>query len=182
MAGYNNTVPFFERYAVKRVVLLAFLLALNACATNTSGIGANVTHCCADSEDITFTVVPENIPAFLGPLMVSNLSVAFAGKGLQPVMEDADLAITLSYEQIDLNQQNVKDDFGEHIAPGGEVRFIAKMVVEVRKTGTEKIMWAGSIQRTHTISPGEYMHTGNASIALLDAFNELLIEYPGNAK
>jgi hypothetical protein len=167
---------------VKKVVLLAFLLVLNACATNSSGIGGNVTHCCADADDVTFTVVPENIPVFLGPLMVSNLSVAFAGKGLQPVMEDADLAITLRFEQIDLTQENAKDDFDEHISPGGEVRFIAKMIVEVRKTNKDKIMWSGSIQRTHTVSPGEYMHTGNASIALLDAFSELLSEYPGKTK
>jgi hypothetical protein len=167
---------------VKRAVLLAFLLVINACATNPSGMGSSVTQCCADAEDVTFTVAPEDIPAFLGPLMVSNLSVAFAGKGLQPVVEDADLAITLRFEQIDLTQQNAKDDFDEHLSPGGEVRFIAKMVVEVRKTGTDRIVWSGSIQRTHTISPGEFMHTGNASLSLLDAFNELLIDYPGHSK
>jgi hypothetical protein len=164
---------------VKRAVLLAFLLVLNGCATGLSGIGSNVTECCADADDVTFTIAPVNIPAFLGPLMVSNLSVAFAGKGLQPVMEDADLAITLRFEQIDLTQQIVKDGFDESISPGGEVRFIAKMIVEVRKTGSDGIMWSGSIQRTHTVSPGEYMHTGKASIALLDAFNELLVNYPG---
>ena len=164
---------------MKKAVFLTILLVLNGCATNSSGIGSSMTHCCADPEDKSFTVVPVNIPAFLGPLMVSNLSVAFAGKGLQPVLENADLMITLRFEQINLGQPQQKDDFDEHLSPGGEVRFIAKMVVEVRKTDSDKIVWSGHIQRTHTISPGEYMHTGNASVALLEAFNNLLIDYPG---
>jgi hypothetical protein len=46
----------------------------------------------------------------------------------------------------------------ERIAEGGETRFIARIVVEIRA--------------------GDYMHMGPASGAFLAAFRELLMDYP----
>jgi len=43
---------------------------------------------------------------------------------------------------------------------------------------TNSTVWSDSIQRIHTVSPGEYMHTVRASIALLVSLNELLQGYP----
>ena len=123
-----------------------------------------------------------DIPAFLGPLMVSNFSVALAARGLQPVMQDADLDVVLKYVQTNLIQNNAKDDFDESLSPGGDVRFIAKIVFEIKDAGSGKMVWSGSIQRTHNISPGEYMHTGRASISLLDSFMELLVDFNGETE
>ena len=128
----------------------------------------------------SFEVRAEHLPAFLGPIVVSNFSVALAERGLQPVMEDGDAIVSLRYVQEDLSAGNKPDTFGEHLDPGGDTRFLAKVVVEVRANGEEQLYWRGSIQRLHTIRPGDYMHTGNASIALLEAFRELLLDYPVN--
>lgn len=49
----------------------------------------------------------------------------------------------------------------------------------IKDASSGKMVWSGSIQRTHTVSPGEFMHTDRASIALLDSFMELLVEFTG---
>jgi hypothetical protein len=167
---------------VKKIGILFAISLLSACASNPSGIGSNVTLCCADKASQTFAVSAVDIPAFLGPLMVSNFSVALAARGLQPVEDDADLDVVLKYVQTNLIQDNAKDDFDESLSPGGDVRFIAKIVVEIKDASSGKMVWSGSIQRTHNVSPGEFMHTGRASISLLDSFLELLVDFNGETE
>ena len=167
---------------MKNIILSLSLSFLVACTNNPSDIGNNVIICCANSSYQTFVVTTKNIPAFLDPLMVSNFSAAFATHGLQPVSENADLDVELRYEQQDLIAPAEYDGFDERIAPGGDVRFVAKIVVEMRDASTNATVWSGSIQRIHEVSPGEFMHTGRASISLFNSFNELLDEYPGEEK
>lgn len=155
---------------------LSFILA--SCASNSSGIGTYIETCCPGSGYETFSVTTKDIPAFLGPLMQSNFSVAFANHGLQPTTENADLAVELRYEQENLSANRTNDDFEEQIASGDSLRFVAKIVIDIRETGTDKIIWSGHLQRIHDVGPGEYMHTGSASIALLDAFTKVLKDFP----
>ncbi len=161
------------------VPMLLVSVFLSGCAVSGSGITSSTQTCCADASYESFTVEAVDIPAFLGPLMVSNFSVAFASHGLQPVQDNGDLKVMLRYEQIDLSQSIEHDDFDERMEGGGEVRFIAKMVVDMQDPASGQTVWSGSIQRIHDVSPGEYMHTGRASLALLDAFTALLADYPG---
>ena len=167
---------------MKKIGILFAISLLSACASNPSGIGTNVTLCCADKAHQSFSVSAVDIPAFLGPLLVSNFSVALAARGLQPVEDDADLDVVLKYVQTNLIQDNAKDDFDESLSPGGDVRFSAKIVVEIKDASSGKMVWSGSIQRTHNVSPGEYMHTGRASISLLDSFMELLVDFNGETE
>ena len=53
----------------------------------------------------SFQVIAEHIPPFIGPIIVSNFSVALAERGLQPVSSGADLIATLRFESEDLVQQ-----------------------------------------------------------------------------
>ena len=158
-------------------ITLLILFLISGCASNTSGIGSNVSHCCADENYRTFTVVTDAMPGFLEPVMLNAFGTAFTAEGLQPVAENGDVSVVLRYEQDDLTEVQVRDDFSERTAPGGDVRYLARVVIEM--TDGEKLVWAGSIQRTHTVSPGEYMHTGEASTALLTAFQNVLKGYPG---
>ncbi|MBQ76662.1 MAG: hypothetical protein CMQ20_16775 [Gammaproteobacteria bacterium] len=161
-----------------KILFLCLVLSfLTACAGNHSGISSNVDVCCSNSEYRTFLVNAKDIPAFLSPLMMNSFSVAFANYGFQPVSEKADLDVELKYVQQKLGTTLDRDGFDERIAPGGEVRFVAKIIVDMRDAETHETVWSGSIQRTHDVSSGEYMHTGRASIALLDSFNELLKGY-----
>ncbi|MEX2365157.1 MAG: hypothetical protein WD601_01030 [Pseudohongiellaceae bacterium] len=144
---------------------------------NNSRIDTAVTHCCGDGGQKTFTVHAEDIPAFLGPLMVSNFSVAFANLGMQPVQEDGDLEVELRYEQDNLSRDRKRDDFDEAIATGDSMRFFARIAIDVRDATTGNLVWSGQIQRLHTVGPGDYMHTGPASIAIFEAFTRVLQGY-----
>ncbi len=164
---------------IRYALILCFVVLVSACTSTGSGITTTTNACCANADYQSFTVEAVDIPAFLGPLMVSNFSVAFASHGLQPVQQDGDLQVLLRYEQTDLSESVEHDDFDERIEGGGEVRFIARMVVDMKDPATGDTVWSGSIQRIHDVSPGEYMHTGRASLALLEAFTLLLEDYPG---
>jgi len=131
------------------------------------------------------------MPAFLGPIMTSNFSVALASHGLTPQTQSGDsadfskkdfsstdLVAELRYQQDNLTEEVTRDDFAEHLALGEAQRFVAKIMIEIRDTQTNEVVWSGQIQRLHDVGPGEYMHTGKASIALLEAFTQVLQDFP----
>lgn len=163
---------------IRKICTVIALLALSACASTSRGIDV------ADGERFTpmtlksFHVVADQLPAFLGPVIVSNFSVAMAEHGMQPVSEDGDAVATLRLEQIQWNENRTRDDFDESVEESGETRFMARIIVELRAANDDKILWQGSIQRLHTVRPGDYMHTGRASVSFLEAFRELLQGYP----
>jgi len=143
-------------------------------------------------------VTTRDMPAFLGPIMTSNFSVALASHGLTPLAPSVDLlspdrptsdtsispdsvspdlTVELSYEQENLSVDSERDDFAEHLATGDALRFVAKVMIEIRDNSTNEVVWAGQIQRIHDVGPGEYMHTGNASMPLLNAFTQVLEDF-----
>jgi hypothetical protein len=158
--------------------LLLISLILAGCASTNSGVGASSSVCCPGIEYQTFTVSTQSVPGFLEPLLKSNLSTVLSIKGLQPVEQGADLEVTIGYEQDDLAIAAPRDDFDERVSEGGDVRYIARIVVTMTDTSGEKL-FEGSVQRIHEVSPGEYMHTGRASAAIYAAFEEMLSEMPG---
>ncbi len=127
----------------------------------------------------SFSVTTENIPAFLGPIITSNFDVAMASKGLQPTDHSGnpDLNITLRYEQIDLGTGAKKVEGDEQITMDDSLKFVARIAIEARVTGEADIIWSGYVQKIHDVAPGEWMHTGNASVAFLDAFNKVLADF-----
>jgi len=161
-----------------RILTVLLVLAMSGCATNYLGI--SVTH--AQPENSlpfrTFHVVTEEMPAFLGPIVVSNFSVAMAERGVQPVPEDGQAEVTLRLVQETDEPVTGSDEFSGNIDQGGEATFMARIVVEVRAAGSQEVLWEGSVQRRHRIRPGDYMHVGRASAALLEAFRDLLRDYP----
>ena len=160
------------------IFTLFSLFTLSACVSSSRGIDVTAAEGFAPSTLKSFHVIADQIPAFLGPIIVSNFSVAMAEQGMQPVSEGGDAVATLRLEQIPMNEARARDDFEESVDDGGETRFMARIVVEIRAAGGNKILWQGSIQRIHTVRPGDYMHTGRASVSFLEAFRELLDNYP----
>ncbi len=159
--------------------LMALVIALSAsCSTNYLGISVTDGDPAKVPVFSTFHVKTQAMPAFLGPVVVSNFNVAMAERGMQPVSEGGDAEVILRFEQETIAQQREAPDFGERTDTGGQSRFIARVVVEVRAADADTIVWRGSVQRLHTITPGDYMHVGRASIALLDSFRSLLKDYP----
>ncbi len=91
--------------------------------------------------------------------------------------EDPDLEVVLRYEQENLPQAERPDDFEGHISPGGNFRYVARVRVNVFDGTSGDLVFSGSVQRIHDVDPGEYMHTGNASLAIFQAFTRLLSDF-----
>lgn len=157
---------------------MVLLATIAACGTSYSGIGATVVECCPERSYRSFHVDTEEMPAFLGPLMVSNFSVAFAAHGLEPVTGEADLRVLMRFEMDDLTPVVPHDPFGQSVSPSPETRFAARILVEISEWGTTEPIWVGKLERIHDLGRGQVMHTGRASIAILDAFTALLSDFP----
>ncbi|MFT6433363.1 MAG: hypothetical protein ACJAVI_001405 [Candidatus Azotimanducaceae bacterium] len=153
------------------------LLLLTGCAT--APIDSEVTLANTAKTYQSFSVSTANIPAFLGPIITSNFSVAMASKGLQPTSDsdNPDLNITLRYQQIDLGMGSEDTEGNDRVTMDDSLRFVARIVIEIREAGDSDIVWSGNVQRIHDVTPGEWMHTGNASVAFLDAFNMVLADF-----
>ncbi len=162
--------------SVSLSIVLIGLITLAGCASNS--VVSHMDTCCPGADARTFSVNADRIPVFLGPIMVSNFSVALASRGYQPVDEGGDLLVTLRYEQEDLTEDRTRSNFDERISPGGDVRFLARMVIEFKDSKTNKVVFRGNIHRVHGVSPGEFMHVGRASMALLEAFDKALAPIP----
>ena len=162
---------------IQKLAILALLL-LSGCTNSYLGISVSPGDGGTVAPFESFEVQAEGLPAFLGPILVSNFSVAMAERGLQPVLSGGDAIARLRYVQEELNVEQDHDAFDERIDQGSDIRFVAKIVVEVTAAGSDEIFWSGSIQRLHNVRPGDYMHTGRASVALLEAFRNLLSDYP----
>jgi hypothetical protein len=156
---------------IKPCFTILLCLALTACVTSYDGISVKRGKGSGVGNFQTFEVRAVNLPAFLGPIIVSNFSVALAEKGPQPVNETGEALVIIRYEQA--NKSLIKSG-----VPQGEARFTARIAVEVRQAGSDDVLWAGYIERDHDIEAGEYMHTGRASIAMLEAFRHMLRSYP----
>ncbi|MFT7044699.1 MAG: hypothetical protein ACJAW7_003478 [Candidatus Azotimanducaceae bacterium] len=206
--GHEKRTSSHQTFALrvlnKRSRILAYCcvlvssLFLSACSSNPSGVGTRVKLCCPTATYQSFIVTTQDMPAFLGPIMTSNFSVALASHGLTPIAPSvdllspdkptsdtsistdsvpADLTVELSYEQENLSPDSERDNFAEHLAAGDAQRFVAKIMIEIRDNSKSELVWAGQIQRIHDVGPGEYMHTGKASTPLLDAFTQVLEDF-----
>ena len=125
-------------------VIMLFAVVISGCASTNLGIstssglssglsnGSSSGLCCADDSFQTFHVRAETVPAFLGPIIVSNFSVALAERGFHPMSGDADVEVTVRFEQENLSQPQDRDDFDERFDDGGEMKFVAKIVIEMR--------------------------------------------------
>ncbi|MBL4680990.1 MAG: hypothetical protein JKY88_09745 [Pseudomonadales bacterium] len=161
---------------------LAFLIVscsviLSSCATKPSSIASTVTLCCFDGQYTSFMVTTRNIPEFLVPHIVASFNSAMSIKGFQVLPANADLLIELRYEQDNLSQIRESYDFEERTASGDSLRFLARIVIDVSVKGDNRVVWSGNVERIHNVGPGEFMHTGKASVALFDAFAKVLQDF-----
>ena len=163
-----------------RVILFSLLgILLTSCTTGFNGISVAESGGSFPGGFKTVEIQNEELPFFLGPIVVSNLAVAIAELGIEPVSADAEGIVTVRYVQIPIplapgTNSETNTEPVEGIGHSSETRFVARLEVELRQTETAPIIWQGSVERIHTVWPGSYMHTGPASPAILEAFRALL--------
>ncbi|MFT7257471.1 MAG: hypothetical protein ACI8VR_002528 [Candidatus Azotimanducaceae bacterium] len=148
--GLIEQSKIFSCYCV-----LVSSLFLTACTSAPSGISTHVIQCCPTKTYQTFIVTTRDMPAFLGPIMISNFSVALANHGLTPAIPPVallptnkpaasraltDLPVAVIYAQDNLSEDTERDDFAEHSAVGDSLRFVAKIISEIREIVTHQVV------------------------------------------
>lgn len=166
---------------LSKLFILTILLLLNACTQNPYKIASATTLCCpGDFQEYTAYKLNSNgLPLFLRAYVLEEFENAIQEKGLIRNDQINDLMITLSYKHINLTaEQEEIDPFFRQESIQVELKFIAKIIIEMHETASNNLVWAGQINRIHTVQPGEYMHDERARGEFLMAFRNMLASYP----
>jgi len=159
---------------------LAILAGLSACSS-LPGIATDVSYCCeAGAESIyTYRIEFVDVPEFLKPMLRDSAATVLAAKGLEYTEGDAHAILQMTYVDKTLEEESNYDlEAWEKVAPGGGVRFIAEVLLEIRDAVSGERIWSGSMQRIHNVYEGSYMHDEPAKAAMRQAFAEIFAGYP----
>lgn len=166
---------------LRLVLIVSLMLGLTACAGNGMQIGNSVSLCCPGDYDNyqNYRIELQEMPGFLSDYMLAEFETALREKGLQRNALNPDLIVRLSYQHINLNpEQEEVDPFERRTDQDIMLRYVATIVIEMLEQPSNKVVWAGQVNRIHTVVPGEYMHEENARPEMLAAFRDLLTNYP----
>ena len=182
MAGYGRTEPM--RY-LQRIVALVGSACLGACASLPS-VATNVEFCCAPAaaEVRDYRVEFVDMPEFLKPMLRDEASIVLKAKGIEYTEHEGegDAVLTMAFvnRTLDGADEN-RDEAWERIAPGGGVRFIAEVRIEMKSATDGETLISGTMGRMHNVYEGSYMHDAPGRSAMRDAFLTLLAEFPSRA-
>lgn len=166
---------------ISKLIASLSVLLLAACAQTPGKIGHSVTLCCPGNYAAyeAYSIQTADLPHFLEGYVVEEFDKAFQEKGLERNDRVNDLKVSLRYRHVNLRpEQQEIDPFIRQENINVELSYIATVIIEMRETATDKLVWEGRIQRIHRVSPGEYMHEDPARGAFLMAFREVLARYP----
>ena len=144
-------------------------------------VSTNVTYCChAETPRIsTYRVEFEDTPEFLKPMLRDEVAVVLDAKGLNYTEGDADAVLLMRFEDVTMSREEEEQlESWERIAPGGGVRFMARVVLEMRNSVTQEMIWSASMQRLHNVYEGSYMHDEPARDAMREAFTQIFADFP----
>ncbi len=179
MAGYGRTDTM--RY-LQTVFALIGSACLGACATLPS-VATNIEFCCAPAaaEVRDFRVEFVETPQFLKPMLRDEASIILKAKGLEytEVEGDGDAVLTMTFVNRTLEgSEETRDEAWETIAPGGGVRFIAEVRIEMKSVTDGETLMSGTMGRVHNVYEGSYMHDAPGRSAMRDAFLTLFSGFP----
>ncbi len=124
-------------------------------------------------------IAVEDTPEFLKPMLRDEASIALSTKGLEYVEGDAHAILKMAYVNRTLESgEAARDEAWETIAPGGGVRFIAEVKLEMTDAVSRDSVWAGSMSRVHNVYEGSYMHEAPARAAMRNAFLDMFADFP----
>lgn len=166
-----------------KLSIISILLLLSACTQNPYKIASATTLCCPGDyqEYSAYALESNDLPLFLRAYVLEEFDKAIQEKGLIRNDKIHDLMITLSYKHINLTaEQEDINPFFRQESIDVELKFIAKIIIEMHETASNDLVWSGQINRIHTVQPGEYMHDERARGEFLMAFRNMLSNYPTN--
>lgn len=172
------------RASARILMVLVTCLALASCGSLPT-VATSVDYCCQTGfEGIkTFRVEFVDMPEFLKPMLRDEASIVLSTKGLDYVEGDAHAILLMRFVNRTMDSvDQARDEGWETIAPGGGVRFIAEVKVEMKDSVSNEMMWAGTMGRMHNVYEGSYMHDAPARAAMRNAFLTLFADYPSIAE
>lgn len=160
------------------IVTCLLVLFATGCAGLPS-IAGDVTYCCHPmADDVrTYRVEFEDTPEFLKPMLRDEASIVLSIHGFDYTEGDADSILLMTFVNKTLERGDSQEAW-ERIAPGGGVRFIAQVVIELKDSVSGEMIWSGSMQRIHNVYEGSYMHDAPARTAMRNTFLELFTDLP----
>lgn len=176
----RNRVTSSSR-TVARVILTLMSCVILASCGSLPTVATSVDYCCqTGTEGIkTFRVEFEDTPEFLKPMLRDEASIVLATKGLEYVEGDAHAILAMKFVNRTTDTvEEAGDEAWERIAPGGGVRFIAEVKVELREIVSREMLWSGTMGRVHNVYEGSYMHDAPARTAMRNAFLTIFADYP----
>lgn len=163
-----------------RALLVFASMTIFAACGSLPAVSTDISYCCrpgAEGVD-TYRVEFEDTPEFLKPMLRDEASIVLAQKGLQYTEGDADAVLKMTFVNKTLEQDEEDLEGWQRSAPGGGVRFIALVEMEMNNAVTGERIWSGSMQRVHSVYEGSYMHDAPARAAMRDAFRRIFADYP----
>ena len=163
------------------ILTVGLVLGLTGCAGNGMQIGNSVSLCCPGNyaNYRNYRIELREMPGFLSDYMLAEFETALQEKGLQRNTLAPDVVVRLTYRHINLNpEQEEVDPFERRTDQDIMLRYVATIDIEMLEQPSGDIVWAGQVNRIHTVTPGEYMHEENARPEMLAAFRDLLTNYP----
>ena len=176
----RNRVTSSSRAVVRAILTLTSCVILASCGSLPT-VATSVDYCCqTGTEGIkTFRVEFEDTPEFLKPMLRDEASIVLATKGLEYVEGDAHAILAMKFvNRTTDTTEEAGDEAWERIAPGGGVRFIAEVKVELREIVSRDMLWSGTMGRVHNVYEGSYMHDAPARTAMRNAFLTIFADYP----
>lgn len=152
---------------------LASLLVIVAGCASLPTIATNVTYCCSDIVVQTVSVEFADTPEFLKPMLRDEAAIVLNGKGIEYTEGEADAILHMTYIDKTLERGSEELEAWERIAPGGGVRFIAEVRMQMTHSASGDVLWSGTMQRIHNVYEGSYMHDAPARAAMRNAFLEM---------
>ena len=159
---------------------LLILLFIAGCGS-LPGIATHVNYACQAGTDriSTFRVEFEQMPEFLKPMLRDEAAIVLRTKNLDYVEGEAHSILTMKLINRTLDSvDEAQDEAWERIAPGGGVRFIAEVNLDMRDAVSGERIWGGTMSRVHNVYEGSYMHDAPARAAMRRAFMNLFADYP----
>lgn len=151
------------------------LVALLGCVNQSRFVDAEQTLSTLTEPPASYELEAVDVPGFMRDMIEVSLHAAMQTLGYSHRRQtQADLYISAEYEQIDVpNVGHERDSMAEAMSMTDPRQFVARVNIEIRDA-RGKPVWQGSVQRLHSVDPGDYMHRGHAANNIAQALVDLI--------
>lgn len=158
----------------------ALLLGLLQACASTGEMDLYVPHAChASAESFSsYNLSFVEVPGFIEEVIATSARGALAAQGLDEAAnpDNADVEVVNSFRLMDRNSPPAEGDpMGEPVQTGTVNRFVTHLTVDVVDRRTEKVIWTGSMYRSHAIQGGETFHDDRAVLIIRKAYDDMFV-------